>query len=139
MDAHTILQTIEIIIAIAALAYGIYEHIERQKIERVLKTITKNYPGNIAKIYESCRWAWTNVRDAHAEALKLPDGTEKNRVLTYISNSIGDTAASERMCTNLFNDILGFQEAQFGTRDIEHPEQKTLALYQKEMEKAKVE
>jgi len=135
MTTETALQSLEILLAFGGLCFGIYERFERRKIERVLKTITKTFPGDIAKIYESCRWGWTNVRDAHKEALKVPESEEKHKVLTFVSNAIGDTAASERMCTNLFNQILGFQEAQFGTRDIAHPHQRTLALFQAEMEK----
>lgn len=133
MDQHTTLQVIEIIFAVGALSYGIFEHYKRQKMEKVLKTITQTFPGDVAKIEQSCGWAFTNVRDAHKEALKLPDCPERQNVLTFINNATGDAAASARMCTNLFNQLLGFQQAQFGTRDIIHSEKDKLNLCKDEI------
>jgi hypothetical protein len=127
------LQIVEIVIALAALIYGIVEHSKRQKMERVLKTITQSFPGDVAKIDQSCKNASTNVRDAHKAALKLGASPEKDQVLTFINLATNDTGSGSGMCSNLFNQLLGFQEAQFGTRNVTHPDRDTLDLYIKEM------
>lgn len=132
MDTPLKLQIVEILVAVGALIYGIFEHYKRQKIEKILKIITRTYPGDVAKIEQSCTWAWTNVRDAHKQAIKIPDCDQKEQILVFLGNALGDTGASARMCSGLFNQLLGFQEAQFNTRIISHPEKDTLALSQLE-------
>lgn len=132
MDTHTILQIIEIIFAVAAFGYGVYEHYKRQHIEKVLKTITRSQPGDVAKIAQSCRWAWLNVKYAHEAAVKIPDSEEKRQLLKHLALATGDTAAGERLCISLFNQLLTFQKAQFDTIIITHPESKELELCIKE-------
>jgi hypothetical protein len=134
MDNGMILQLVEITIAAAALIFGFFELYRRQKLTQILKTITKTYPGDVAKIEQSCAWAWSNVTKAHSEMLKMADSEEKIKVLTHLNLATGDTAASARMCTLLFNQLLGFQEAQFKTREITHPEKRGLALCKAEFE-----
>jgi hypothetical protein len=128
MDSHTILQLVEIVFAVTALAYGFFEHYKRQKMEKVLKTITRTYPGDVAKVEQSCKFAWKNVRYAHEQALKLPESQERNSVLNFLMLANGDTSAGQRLCVNLFSQLLSFQEAQFNTRIISHPEKETLDL-----------
>src|SRR6266542_3511195 len=128
MDGHTILQWIEIIFAVTALSYGIFEHYKRQKIENVLRTITKTFPGEVAKIEQSCRWASSNFRDAHAVAVTIPDSTEKNSLLKFLNQGTADAAASARLCVSLYNQLLSFQQAQFNTRNIIHSEKDKLDL-----------
>lgn len=132
METHMILQLTEILFAVCALGYGIFEHYKRQKLEKVLKTITQTYPGDVAKIEQSCVWAWSNVRYAHAQAAKIPECTEKIELLKFINLATGDTAASARMCSALFNQLLGFQQAQFETRIINHSEKDVLDLCKSE-------
>ena len=50
MDNAPKLQILEISIATAALVFGFFEYYRRQKLEWILKTITKTYPGDVAKI-----------------------------------------------------------------------------------------
>lgn len=137
MAGETVLQLLEITVAVAAFFWGVYETRERRKMARVLRTITKTYPGDIAKIYQSTEWARTNSRDAIAVVAKLPESEAKKDLIKFTSNCIGDSTATSRMCVNLFNGLLGFQEAQFGTRNFTHPEKKVLRLCQDEMESQK--
>ena len=58
-----ILQWIEFTVGVVGLIFGIFEHFKRQKIERVLRTITQTYPGDVAKIEQSCVWAWANAEN----------------------------------------------------------------------------
>jgi hypothetical protein len=128
VDLHLILEYVAIIIGAIGVGYGIYEYYNRQKLSKVFKTYTQAYAGDIAKIHQSCAWGSSNVRAAHKEGLKIADCQEKREVLRLINNATGDAASSARMCSNLFNQLLAFQEAQFGTRDIIHPEKETLEL-----------
>ena len=128
MDEHTILQLIEIIFAVAGLSYGIFEHYKRQKIEKVLKTITQTFPGEVAKIEQSCKWAHTNFKDAHLVAVTISDSPEKNKLLKFLNQGTADAAASSRLCVTLFNHLLSFQQAQFNTRNIIHSEKDKLDL-----------
>jgi hypothetical protein len=124
MDKHTILQLIEIFIAAMAIGYGVFEHYKRQKMEKILKTITQTFPGDVAKIQQSCAWASTNVRNAHKEGLKIPDSPEKHNVLTFINNATADAAASARMCSNLFNQLLVFSKPSLAQEILFIPKKK---------------
>ena len=134
MDKHTVLQLVEIAFAVAALCYGIFEHKKRQNLEKVFKTIMQTYPGDIAKIEESCTWAWQHARGGAIDAAKLPDCPEKHSVLEHLTLGTGDAAAAARMCHILFNQVLGFQQAQFNTRNIIHGEKNSLALTKQELD-----
>ena len=128
MDIPLVLQITEIIVATSALAYGFFEYYRRQKIEKVLKAISHTYPGDVAKIEQSCVWGWANVKNAHEMAIKIPDCAEKQQILRMLNMATSDTGASARMCALLFNQLLGFQEGQFDTRIISHPEKDVLDL-----------
>jgi hypothetical protein len=52
--AWTIVGTIA---GVVGLAYGFFESYRARKLRDVLKTITKTYPGDVAKIYQSAYWA----------------------------------------------------------------------------------
>ncbi len=128
MDIDTWIKIGEGAIAVLGILYGRYEYFQRHKLKETLKVLTQAYPGDVAKIYESCRWGWTNVRDAIQVIARMPDSPEKIEAIKFISSAIGDTASSERMCINLFNQLLTLQKAQFGTRELVHPQKATLAL-----------
>src|SRR5687768_16039883 len=128
------LQYIEIIIKIIGIAYGIFENNKRQKIQKVIKTIVRAYPGDAAKIEQSCVWAYSNVRDAHTLTINIPDCPEKQDILMHLNRATGATTCSGRMCHVLFNQLLAFQQAQFDTRTIIHPEKEKLDLSKMELE-----
>jgi len=128
MDIPLALQIVEIIVATAALCYGIFEHIERQKLADVLKAFTQAAPGDVAKIEESCKWAWVSARDALIEAAKVPDSQEKKDLLRLINQASSHAEASQKMCVPLFNQLLTLQQAQFKTRAIVHPHKDILEL-----------
>ena len=121
----------------AGFLFGLFESYRSRKLKQVVKIITKTYPGDLAKIQQSAYWAWSNTGAALELMLKFPDSEQKNSTVLRISNARADSAAAERMCSNLFGQLLGFQEAQFGTRDITHPEIDGLELCKLEAKRAK--
>jgi len=127
--------TPEFYVAGAALAWSIYETFERRRISRILRTITTTYAGNIAQIYQKGRWGWLNARNAHEAATKIADSLEKNQAQKFISDAIGDTSAVQNMASNMFNDLLGFQEAAFNTRNVSHPQAHELDLIKNELDR----
>ena len=134
MDS-TILQLIEIGLAAAGLGYGLYEAWRRRKTVSSAKVYVRTHPFEVAKIEQSAQWAWNNIRNAHEHALLIPDCEERNRVLHFLMLGTGDSAAAQRMCSILFNTLLAFQEAEFGTRDITYPKKETLDLIRAELER----
>ena len=136
MDSHTWLQIVEIIIAVAGFLFGWFEFYRRRKLEQILKTITMTFPGDVAKIEQRCNWGWLNTRDAQKALVNLPDSEEKKKAIIHISDAISDAGAGRDMCANLFNGLLTFQEAQFGTRNITHPHKGNLNLCKEEAKNA---
>ena len=133
MDTPIWLQIVEITVAIAGLAYGIYESNQRQRLSNVLRTILRSFPGDVAKMEQSCDWGWNNVRSALKEVAKIPDGEEKRKIIESLGLAMGDTRSGINSCVQLFNSLLTFQEAQFSTRDITHPQRNSLGLYKAEL------
>jgi hypothetical protein len=133
VDTPEWLQIIEIAIASGALVFGIYEGIRRKKISNVLRTITKTFPGDVAKIEQSCSWAYDHVAAINTELAQLPDSPQKTVIIKHNGPAMGDTRASLSMCVALFNGLLSFQEAQFGTRDITHPQRSSLGLVNEDL------
>jgi len=131
-----ILQWIEFTVGVVGLIFGIFEHFKRQKIERVLRTITQTYPGDVAKIEQSCVWAWANAENVLRKTGTIPTSPEKDEMVFLLSRATSDATASARMCAVLFNQLLAFQEAQFGTRKISHPERDILDLCKAEARSA---
>ena len=82
-----------------------------------------------AKLY----MGMAKLRDALNAVANIPDGQHKNDALRFINLATGDTGASARMCHILFNQLLTFQQAQFETREIIHPEQDSLPLCKAEL------
>jgi len=119
------------LVGIIGLIYGRSEKKQRKKLENVFRITAQTFPGDIAKIHQSCLWAWSNVKNAFETAVKLPDSDEKKSLLLSLGKATGDTVASERLCHAIFNSVLGFQQAQFDTRDIIHQEKDSLSLCQK--------
>jgi hypothetical protein len=124
---------IEFAITLGGLFWAIFEYYRRQKIEKVLKTIMKSYPGDVAKIEQSCVWAWANAENALKNIGKLPDSSEKQEIIFLLSRATSDATASARMCAILFNQLLTFQQAQFDSREITHSEQDILDLCKAEV------
>jgi hypothetical protein len=121
-----------LILAMAGFAYGIYENRQRRKLSDFLKTITQSFPGEVAKMEQSCNWGWNNVRNALKEAAKIPDSEEKRELIRILGDAMGDTRTGINSCVQLFHGLLTFQEAQFGTRNITHPQRNSLGLVQEE-------
>lgn len=121
----------------AGLVFGFFESYRATKVRQVLKTITKTYPGDVAKIYQSAYWAWSNVNKALEILGTLTEGERRQELLNLVSNAKADTAATERMLTNLFNQLLASQDAQFKIREVTHPDRKGLVLCKREYESTK--
>ncbi|MEO8886265.1 MAG: hypothetical protein ABI367_09400 [Mucilaginibacter sp.] len=128
MDILSVATYVATFITPIAFAFAIYEYYSRKKLESVLKTITQNLPGQVAKIEQSCTWAWANIKDAHESAKKLDNSAERDKALMHLVNASGDSAASARMCSQLFNSLLSFQEAQFETRKVTYGGKESLLL-----------
>ena len=111
-----------LIVAIVGTWVAIREYGKRHHIEKVFRTITQGYPGDVAKIEESCNWANTNVRDA-VEALKdIANSDAKHKVIKHLVLASGDTKSAKTGCMALFASLLTAQKAQFYTREIVHPQ-----------------
>ncbi|MDB5008517.1 MAG: hypothetical protein JWP45_2910 [Mucilaginibacter sp.] len=119
---------LELFFAIGGSVFGAVEYFKRQRLENVFKTITQAYPGDVAKIEQSCTWAWNNVKNAHEALVKLADSEEKRSAMKSINLATGDTKASQIGCSLLFNQLLSFQQAQFKTRIIKHQDKDTLPM-----------
>lgn len=130
---NTILEIVGIAIGIVGIFFGFFESYRRKKLENILKTITRTYPGEVAKIEQSCRWASVNFRNAHEVATNMPDSAEKKTLLKFLNQGTADAAASARLCVSLFNQLLSFQQAQFDTRNIIHSERDKLDLCKDEL------
>ncbi|MDB5008518.1 MAG: hypothetical protein JWP45_2911 [Mucilaginibacter sp.] len=128
MDVPLVLQCAEICVAFAAFVYGVYEHNQRKKIADVLKSFTKSSAGDVAKIEESCKWAWVSARDSHSAAAAAPDYPEKPALLKFLNEATFHAEASRKLCVPLFNQLLTLQEAQFNTRSVTHPHKDKLEL-----------
>jgi hypothetical protein len=139
MDTLSIATYVATIITLIAFAFAIYEYRNRKKLETVLKTITQNFPGQVAKIEQSCTWAWSNIRDAHECVKKLNSSDERDKALMHLVNATGDSVASARMCSQLFNSLLSYQEAQFETRKVTYGGKESLDLWKLEQTSAKIE
>lgn len=125
------------ILGAAGLAFGIFESFRARRLKDAIKILSKTYPGDVAKIYQSAYWAWSNANKAVDLLGKLPESESKQEILTIVSNAKADSAAAERMCTIVFNQLLSLQEVQFGTRKMTHPDMKGLVLCKNEYESAK--
>jgi len=119
------------LVGIIGFIYGISQNEQRKKLENVFRITAQTFPGDIAKIHQSSLWAWQNVKNAFEAAVTLADSAEKKSLLLSLCQATGDTVACERLCHALFNSVLGFQEAQFNTREIIHQEKDTLPLCKK--------
>lgn len=131
--------SIDLIVGIAGLIVAIIgtwiasrEYAKRHHIEEVFRTITQGYPGDVAKIEESCGWANINIRDA-VEALEdIANSEAKNKVIKHLVLASGDTKSAKTGCSALFANLLTAQKAQFNTREIVHPEKDKLPLCKEE-------
>jgi hypothetical protein len=126
-------------ITIISFAFAIYEYYSRKKLETVLKTITQNFPGQVAKIEQSSTWAWNNIIQAHLHVTKLDSYPERDNSLDHLVKATGDSAAAARMCSQLFNSLLSYQEAQFETRKVTYGGKEYLDLWNLEQRSAKIE
>ena len=128
----TVLGVLGLLVGVAGLIIAYFQYRRSNKLATALKAITSSYPGDVAKVEQSCVWAWSNVRNALQQAGQIPDCDQKQELLRFINLATGDSAAAARMCSILFSQLLTFQEAPFGTRIITHPEQDVLDLCRNE-------
>lgn len=122
--------------AIVGLVTAYWQYSEKRKIKRYTKTTLQRLAGNAAKIQQSTDWAYNNCRDAINGIAELPESPLKPELIRFIANAEGDAKAADRLIINLFNEILSDQEAQFGSREIKHPEEDELLLVTKEKSKS---
>jgi hypothetical protein len=122
-----------LVVGIVGTSFGFYQYVKSRKLAEVLKTITQTFPGEVAKIEQSCKWAWNHTRNSSKIVATLPNSEEKTILINALVDGNGDAVASMRLCQSLFNQLLAFQQAQFSTRQIIHPEKENLELCQMEM------
>ena len=141
---HMNVDTISLIVGIAGLVVGVVslfyagsQYKDRRRLEQFVKVSLRQTAGNIAKIHQSSSWAVANSRDARDVAVQLPESELKPKLLKFMCDGIGDVYATDRSLTNLYNDVLNMQEAQFGTRDVTHPQRDELEIYKKEQAQKK--
>ena len=111
--------------------FAIFEYFQRKRLEQFTKSTLHGIAGNLAKIHQSTGWADNHFRQIQREAVELAESEGKKKIIIGVSDGQGDSTSADRMVINLFNELLSYQEAQFGTREITHPE-RTLELIQKE-------
>ncbi|HEY4877238.1 MAG TPA: hypothetical protein VIH86_16795 [Puia sp.] len=87
--------------------------------------------GDVAKLQQSTEWAANNLARARDLIPQVPEFEHKGDLLKYITNGLGDAIAVDRLVITLFSNLLTFQESQFGTRDLKHPQKKELQLWKK--------
>lgn len=128
-----------IIIGLLGLFVAIYgtkiasvEYQKRHRMEDVFKTITQNYPGEVAKLHQNCHDGNTNVRDAVDLMKDIPESDAKHKLIKILTLASGHTMASKSGCISLFSKLLTDQKAQFGTREIDHPQRDILELCKEE-------
>jgi hypothetical protein len=97
---------------------------EKAKLENLVRSKSRGLAGNICKIKQSSGWASWHFNNIQALVLKLPETEKEILRLTQLGH--GDAAASDRMLTNLLNEILITQHGLFNTKEIHHPEDKEL-------------
>lgn len=119
-------------ITVLAFAFAIYEYFQRKKLEQFTKSTLQAVAGNLAKVQQSTGWADANFQGIQRDVINLSESETKSKIIIGVTNGRGDAAGADRMVVNLFNELLTFQEAQFGTREITHPE-RNLDLIQKEL------
>jgi hypothetical protein len=118
LSTDTFIGLAGLIVAIIGTWVAIREYSKRHHIEKVFRTITQGYPGDVAKIEESCNWGNTNVRDAVDALNPIPDSEAKQKVMKHLVLASGDTKSSKIGCMALFAGLLTAQDAQFHTREI---------------------
>lgn len=134
MEIANWIETSEVFATLAGISYGIYEYKQRHKLSKAIKALTEAYPGDVAKIHDSCHDGWENTRNTLLEVAKMANSDEKERALKFIGLSIGDAKEGKGMSINLFNQLLALQKGQFGTRVVTHPQSATLYLCKAERE-----
>jgi hypothetical protein len=128
MSSDTIIGLSGLTVAIIGTWVAIREYSRRHHIEKVFRTITQGYPGDVAKIEESCNWGNTNVRDAVDALNPMPDSEAKQTVMKHLVLASGDTKSAKTVCMALFARLLTVQDAQFHSREIVHPQKDKLQL-----------
>jgi hypothetical protein len=122
----TWLSILSIGIGIAGMVYAVMTNREKAKIENLIRSELRGLAGNICKIRQSSAWAFWHFNNIQALVLKLSESEEKKEILKLTQLGHGDAAASDRMLTNLLNEVLITQDGLFNTKEIHHPEEKEL-------------
>jgi hypothetical protein len=120
--------------AIIGLIVARYEMLRRKKLSAWVESQLWAYPGDVAKIHESCHNAWVSSKAALDAVAKLEHSADQLLAVNHIGSTIGDTRAGKDMSINLFGHLLAFQEGQFGTRIVVHAQTSTLTLMRAELE-----
>jgi hypothetical protein len=122
----TWLSILSICIGVAGMVYAVMTNRERAKLENLVRSELRGLAGNICKIKQSSGWAYWHFNSIQALVLKLPESEEKKEILRLTQLGHGDAAASDRMLTNLLNEVLITQHGLFNTKETHHPEDKEL-------------
>jgi len=139
MEVAIWIEISEVAVGMAGIAYGYYEYRQRHKLSKAIKALTQAYPGDVAKIHDSCHDGWENTRNTHNEVAKMANSDEKEKALKFIGLAIGDARGGKDASINLFNQLLALQKGQFGSRVVTHPQSATLYLCKAEAESQRVE
>ena len=122
----TLLSIISICIGFVGIIYALMVNREKAKLENLVQSGLRGLAGNICKIRQSTTWAFWHFGKIQELVLQLPESEKRNEILRETQLGHGDAAASERMLTNLLNEVLITQEGLFNTKEIHHPEEKEL-------------
>ncbi len=121
---------LSVVFGVWGLCYAYFTNREKAKLETMVHTSLSITAGNILKIRESAHLAWDHFDIVRKHSSKLPSSEEKESIHENAQRGTGDAAAAERMLANLLNEVLGTQEALFGTRKIQHPDTEGKATLQ---------
>jgi len=122
----TLFSLLSICIGIAGIVYALMVNREKAKLENLVRSKLRGLAGNICKIRQSTTWGYWHFCKIQELVLNLSESEEKKAILKETQLGHGDIAASDRMLSNLLNEVLITQEGLFNTKEIHHPEEKEL-------------
>lgn len=127
-------EIISLISTVISLIIAFVQYRNAVRVSVFAKAALQNAAGDVCKIQQSTEWAANNLRNVMKNSVSLPDSIHKNALQLQVANALGDIVAADRLTINLFNSLMSYQQSQFQTREIRHPEQADLQLWLKELE-----
>ena len=122
----TLLSVLSVCIGVVAIVYAVMVNREKAKLEKLVRSGLRGLAGNICKVRQSTTWANWHFIKIQELVLQCPETEERKGILKETQYGHGDAVASERMLTNLLNEVLITQDGLFNTKEIHHPEEPEL-------------